>query len=49
VDVQRHGYGRVVLNAAILLVCMAAAAVAYVWIGNWRAGRGSRVGGGAIR
>jgi hypothetical protein len=41
VDVQRHSYGRVFLNAAILLVCMAAAAVAYVWIGNWRAGRGS--------
>jgi hypothetical protein len=41
VDVMRHGYGRVLLNAGIMLALVAGAAVAYVWIGNWRAGRGS--------
>jgi hypothetical protein len=37
VDVMRHGYGRVLLNAGIMLALFAGAAVAYVWIGNWRA------------
>jgi hypothetical protein len=39
VDVDRHGYGRVLLNAAILTACFAVAATAFVAIGNWRAGR----------
>ena len=41
VDVLRHGYGRVILNGAILIICFAGAAVLYVWIGNWRASRAS--------
>ena len=38
VDVARHGYGGVFLNAAILLVAFAAAALAFLKVGNWRAG-----------
>ncbi|MGH3041842.1 MAG: Pr6Pr family membrane protein, partial [Gaiellaceae bacterium] len=41
VDVLRHGYGRVLLNVVVLFVCIVGAAVAYVWIGNWRAGQRS--------
>jgi hypothetical protein len=36
VDVSRHGYGGVALNAAVLLVAFAAAAVVFVLIGNRR-------------
>ena len=38
VDVARHGYGVVFVNAAILLVAFAAAALAFLKVGNWRAG-----------
>lgn len=36
VDVSRHGYGGVLLNAAVLLVALAVAAGAFVLIGNRR-------------
>jgi hypothetical protein len=36
VDVSRHGYGGVLLNAAVLLFAFAAAAAAFVLIGNRR-------------
>jgi hypothetical protein len=45
VDVSRHGYGRVLLNGVVLLVGFAAAAVAYVWIGNRRAAAALRRSG----
>ncbi len=38
VDVLRHGYGRVLLNGAVLIACFAGAAFLYVAIGNRRAG-----------
>jgi hypothetical protein len=45
VDVSEHGYGRVFLNAAILVVCFAGAAIGFVVVGNLRAGRlGERAG-----
>ena len=37
VDVASHGYGRVLLNAAIFTLCFAGAALALVLVGNWRA------------
>jgi len=37
VDVASHGYGRVLLNAAIFTLCFAGAAFALVLVGNWRA------------
>jgi hypothetical protein len=40
VDVDSHGYGRVFLNAALLSIAFAAAAVAFVLVGNWRARHG---------
>lgn len=47
VDVTRHGYGRVFLNAAVMLACFAAAAVAFVLFGNRRAA--GRAGPSATR
>jgi hypothetical protein len=37
VDVSSHGYGRVLLNAVILLACFVGTGLAFVLIGNWRA------------
>jgi hypothetical protein len=37
VDVSEHGYGRVFLNGVVLLVFFAAAAFAFVAVGNYRA------------
>ena len=37
VDVGRHGYARVLLNAVVLLACFTAAALALWWLGNRRA------------
>jgi hypothetical protein len=37
VDVDRHGYGRVFLNGAVLAVGMGLAALALAWVGNRRA------------
>jgi phosphatidylserine synthase len=36
VDVDRHGYGRVLLNGVVLAVGMALAALALAWLGNRR-------------
>ena len=36
VDVVRHGYGRVLLNAVVLLVTFAGAALVFVLVGNRR-------------
>src|SRR5204863_4143348 len=44
VDVSAHGYGRVFLNAAILTVAFAGAALAFILVGNWRA----RSAGGSV-
>jgi hypothetical protein len=45
VDVSEHGYGRVFLNAAILVVCFAGAAFGFVVVGNLRADRGAEHAG----
>ena len=37
VDVARHGYDRVALNAVLLVVAFAVGAVAFLVVGNWRA------------
>jgi hypothetical protein len=34
VDVTRHGYGRVLLNSTVLVICFAGAALALVAVGN---------------
>lgn len=39
VDVASHGYGRVFANAGVLLAAFAAAALAFVLVGNWRCQR----------
>jgi hypothetical protein len=36
VDVARHGYARILVNAVILFVCFLGGALAFVAIGNWR-------------
>jgi hypothetical protein len=36
VDVASHGYGRVLVNAAVLVVCFAGGALVFLLIGNWR-------------
>jgi len=41
-DVSRHGYGGVLVSCAVMLVGFVAAAVGFVALGNWRAGRGAR-------
>jgi hypothetical protein len=38
VDVQSHGYGRVLLNAAVMAVCFAVGALVFPFVGNRRAG-----------
>ena len=40
VDAAQHGYGRVALNAALLLVCFALAAVAFATVGKLLQARG---------
>ena len=37
VDVGQHGYGRVFLNAAVLLIGFVAAAIGFLVLGNRRA------------
>jgi hypothetical protein len=39
VNVAEHGYGRVFLNGVVLLVVFAAAAAAFMLVGNLRAAR----------